>query len=83
MNKDVLIIDHVEKCEDCPCYLSAEQNLADFQPYCKAKKKTIDGKHIWWCPLHKLPEKMTEKTHDDYQAGYKAGFNNALELLEI
>lgn len=75
MSKSLLIINTPESCNKCPLFHGFYTDMT-----CGANNRTIDYPYPKdfkqsWCPLITAPKKNYDGFLNDWEKGYKAGYN--------
>jgi hypothetical protein len=79
MSKSILILDTPKNCSVCPLCIEDSKTYRD---YCRI---TYDC--IWtadkpdWCPLINAPKKNYDGFLNDWEKGYKAGYNACIDEI--
>ncbi len=76
MNKSILIIDTPTVCDKCPCFQFGMDN------YCAVTDETIynyEKERSANCPLVQVPDKNYNGFLNDWEKGYKAGYNTCID----
>lgn len=81
MSKSILVIDTLENCGQCPCFLEVATDC------CGVNGKDIDGHgKPDWCPLKDVPKKKNVRNFclgekDFEQKGYQQGYNACIDEI--
>lgn len=82
MNKSILILDTPESCSKCPLFGDIWNDM-----HCKGlNNRTIDYPYPKdfkqsWCPLIAAPNKNYDGFLNDWEKGYKAGYNACINEI--
>lgn len=76
MSKSILVIDTLENCGKCPCFLEVATDC------CGVNGKDIDGhSKPDWCPLKDVPKKLDEDIEDYEEMYYVGGWNECIDEI--
>ena len=81
MSKSLLIINTPESCNKCPLFHGFYTDMT-----CGANNKTIDYPYPKdfkqsWCPLISAPKKNYDGFLNEWEKGYKAGYNACINEI--
>lgn len=83
MSKSILVMDTPDRCWKCDaCASWQESAFSDREYWCCVKDKDVDpNSKPDWCPLITAPKKNYDGFLNDWEKGYKAGYNACINEI--
>ena len=84
MKKAILVIDMPKCCNQCPICATYQQSSSSVREYwCPVNGNDVEplNKPPHWCPLKELPQKDNDVYFEDYDKGYRHGWNACIDKI--